>query len=57
MPRPSLTWEIITVLGQPLSAEQDGVGISAIIGLVYLPNFHCVIYQVIVQDLQWEQQT
>ena len=47
----SLTWHILRVLGQFLSADEHREGVPTIVGLVYLPDFHCVIHQIVVDDL------
>jgi len=39
------------VLGQFLSAEEHREWVSAIVGFMHLPDLHCVIYQVVVDDL------
>lgn len=39
------------VLGQFLSAEEHREWVPAIVGFMHLPDLHCVIYQVVVDDL------
>ena len=47
----SLTWDILRVLGQFLSADEHGEGVPTIVGLMHLPNLHCIIHQIVVDDL------
>ena len=47
----SLTWDILRVLGQFLSADEHREGVPTIVGLMHLPYLHCIIHQIVVDDL------
>ena len=48
----NLTGGIIGVLRHFLSTQQYWEGVSAVVGFMDLPDLHCVIHQVVVQDLR-----
>ena len=47
----SLTWDILRVLGEFLSADKHREGVPTIVGLMHLPYLHCIIHQIVVDDL------
>ena len=47
----SLTWDILRVLGEFLSADKHREGVPTIVGLMHLPDLHCIIHQIVVDDL------
>ena len=47
----SLTWDILRVLGKFLSADEHREGVPTIVGLMHFPYLHCIIHQIVVDDL------
>jgi len=42
--------DIVAVLGHLLAFDEDGEGVTAVVGLVHLAHLHGVVYEVVLDD-------